>query len=391
MRISTNMIFDQQVRGITDSQASWLKVGEQLSSGRRVTNPSDDPIAASRAVVLSQTQQKGSQYALARTFAEQGLSLEENALKGVTSSIQSAQTLIINGSTGTLSDDDRGSIATQLEGIRAQLLNQANSQDANGRYIFAGYKTDSAPFVDGAGTGVTYTGGTEAITQKVDTSRTMTVAHTGDNVFMSITSNATKEPDGSASETGRYIFAGYKTDSAPFVDGAGTGVTYTGGTEAITQKVDTSRTMTVAHTGDNVFMSITSNATKEPDGSASETNLFKMLDSAIAALKVPQNDADDATKKTFQDAMDKTNRGLGNALNNVLTVRAEIGTQLSEIDTLNAQGDDRDVIYNSQMSDLVNVDYTEAASSYTMQQTALQASYKTFTDMSKMSLFKMNS
>jgi len=315
------MIFDQQVRGITDSQASWLKVGEQLSSGRRVTNPSDDPIAASRAVVLSQTQQKGSQYALARTFAEQGLSLEENALKGVTSSIQSAQTLIINGSTGTLSDDDRGSIATQLEGIRAQLLNQANSQDANGRYIFAGYKTDSAPFVDGAGTGVTYTGGTEAITQKVDTSRTMTVAHTGDNVFMSITSNATKEPD----------------------------------------------------------------------GSASETNLFKMLDSAIAALKVPQNDADAATKKTFQDAMDKTNRGLGNALNNVLTVRAEIGTQLSEIDTLNAQGDDRDVIYNSQMSDLVNVDYTEAASSYTMQQTALQASYKTFTDMSKMSLFKMNS
>ena len=321
MRISTNMIFDQQVRGITDSQASWLKVGEQLSSGRRVTNPSDDPIAASRAVVLSQTQQQGSQYALARTFAEQGLSLEENALKGVTSSIQSAQTLIINGSTGTLSDDDRGSIATQLEGIRAQLLNQANSQDANGRYIFAGYKTDSAPFVDGA-------------------------------VCV---------------------------------------VSYAGGTEAITQKVDTSRTMTVAHTGDNVFMSITSNATKEPDGSASETNLFKMLDSAIAALKVPQNDADAATKKTFQDAMDKTNRGLGNALNNVLTVRAEIGTQLSEIDTLNAQGDDRDVIYNSQMSDLVNVDYTEAASSYTMQQTALQASYKTFTDMSKMSLFKLNS
>ncbi|WP_336748102.1 flagellar hook-associated protein FlgL [Pantoea vagans] len=321
MRISTNMIFDQQVRGITDSQASWLKVGEQLSSGRRVTNPSDDPIAASRAVVLSQTQQQGSQYALARTFAEQGLSLEENTLNNVTSAIQDAQTLIVNGSTGTLSDDDRGSIATQLEGIRAQLLNQANSQDANGRYIFAGYKTDSAPFVDTTGTGVSYAGGTEAITQKVDTSRTMTVAHTGDDVFMAITSNATKEPD----------------------------------------------------------------------GSASETNLFTMLDSAIAALKVPQDDADAATKATFQAAMDKTNRGLGNALNNVLTVRSEIGTQLAEIDTLNAQGDDRSVIYSSQMSDLVDADYTKTVSSYTMQQTALQASYKTFTDMSKMSLFQLNS
>ncbi|QCA04791.1 flagellar hook-associated protein FlgL [Pantoea vagans] len=321
MRISTNMIFEQQVRGITDSQASWLKVGEQLSSGRRVTNPSDDPIAASRAVVLTQTQQQGEQYALARTFAEQGLSLEDNTLKGVTNGIIAAQGLIVNGSTGTLSDDDRGSIATQLEGVRAQLLNLANSKDANGRYIFSGYKTDSAPFVDKAGTGVSYAGGTDAITQKVDTSRTMTVAHTGDSIFMSITGNATKEPD----------------------------------------------------------------------GSASETNLFKMLDSAIAALKVPQDDADAATKQTFQDAMDKTNRGLGNALNNVSTVVSEIGTQLGEIDTLNAQGDDRKVIYSSQMSDLVNVDLTEAASSYTMQQTALQASYKTFTDMSKMSLFQMNS
>lgn len=321
MRLSTNMIFDQQVRGITDSQSSWLKVGEQLSSGRRVNNPSDDPIAASRAVVLSQSQAKSAQYATARSFADQSLSMEENALKGATSSIQDAQTLIVYGSTGTLSDDDRASIATQLEGIRAQLLNQANSQDGNGRYIFAGYKTDTAPFTDTAGTGVSYVGGDQAITQKVD-------------------------------------------------DG---------------------RTMDVSSTGSSVFMSITSNAKAEPDGTASETNVFNMLDSAIAALKVPQDNADDATKQTFQDAMDKTNRGLSNSLNNVLTVRSAVGTQLSELDTLDAQGDDRDTIMTSQMSDLVDVDYTSAISSYTMQQTALQASYKTFTDMSKMSLFQLNS
>lgn len=137
-------------------------------------------------------------------------------------------------------------------------------------------------------------------------------------------------------------------------------------------------------------MSITGNATKEPDGSASETNLFNMLDSAIAALKTPQADADAATQKTFQDAMDKTNRGLGNSLNNVLTVRSEIGTQLSELSTLDGQGDDRDVILNTEMSNLVDTDYTSAISSYTMQQTALQASYKTFTDMSKLSLFQLN-
>jgi flagellar hook-associated protein 3 FlgL len=314
------MIFNQQVRGITDSQASWLKVGEQLSSGRRVSNPSDDPIAASRSVVLSQSQAQSSQYATARSFASQSLSMEENSLSSVTSSIQDAQTLIVYGSTGTLSDDDRASIATQLEGIRSQLLNQANSQDGNGRYIFAGYKTDTAPFTDD-----------------------------------------------------------------------GTGVTYAGGTDAISQKVDASRTMTVGNTGDSVFMSITGNAKAEPDSSPSETNLFDMLDSAIAALKVPQDDADDATKQTFQNAMDKTNRGLSNSLNNVLSVRSAVGTKLAELDTLDAQGNDRDTIMASQMSDLVDTDYTSAISSYTMQQTALQASYKVFTDMSSLSLFQLNS
>ncbi len=322
MRLSTNMIFNQQVRGITDSQSSWLKVGEQLATGLRVSNPSDDPIAASRAVVLSQSQAKSSQYATARSFADQSLSMEENALSSVVASIQSAQTIIVAASNGTNSDDDRASYATELEGIRSQLLNQANSKDGNGRYIFAGYKTDVAPFKD---------------------------------------------------------------------NGAPTGVSYVGGDQPISQKVDEGRTMEVSSTGSSVFMSITSNAKAEPDGTPSEKNIFAMLDSAIAALQVPQDSADDATKQAFQDTADKTNRGLSNSLNNVLMVRSAVGVQMAELDTLDAQSDDRDLIMSSQMSDLVEVDYTKAISDYTMKQTALQASYKTFTDMSKMSLFQLNS
>lgn len=319
MRLSTSMIYNQQMKGISDAQASWMKVGEQLSTGKSVNRPSDNPIASSRAVVLAQSQAQSSQYALARTFANQNISLEESTLQSVTSGIQSAQTLIVNAGNGTLSDDDRESLATQLEGIRSQLLNLANTTDGNGRYIFAGYKSDSVPFTEG-------------------------------------------------------------TD----------GVEYQGGDTAITQKVDASRTMTVSHTGTAVFDSITSNAVKEPDGSDSETNLFNMLDGAIAALRTPQDGADDQTKADFTAAIDKTNRGLRNSLNNVLTVRSELGTQLSELDNLDSLGDDRDLIYSTQMSQLVDVDYNSAISSYTMQQTALQASYQVFSDMSGMSLFQLN-
>lgn len=70
------MMYQQNMRGITNSQAEWMKYGEQMSTGKRVVNPSDDPIAASQAVVLSQAQAQNSQYTLARTFATQKVSLE---------------------------------------------------------------------------------------------------------------------------------------------------------------------------------------------------------------------------------------------------------------------------------------------------------------------------
>jgi flagellar hook-associated protein 3 FlgL len=316
MRISTLMMYQQNMRGITDSQSLWMKYGEQMSTGQRVNRPSDDPIAASQAVVLSQAQAQTSQFASARVFATQRISQEENTLSAVTTAIQSAQEKIVYAGNGTLSDDDRASLATDLQGIRDQLLNLANSQDGNGRYMFAGYKTDSAPFA---------------------------------------------AADGS----------------------------YSGGTTNVEQQVDSSRTMVIGHTGDKIFDSITSNAVPEPDGSTSETNLFKMLDTAIAALKTPV-EGDDAAQATAAAAIDKTNRGLRNSLNNVLTVRAEVGTQLNELDKLDALGDDRKLSQTQQMSDLVDVDWNSTISNYTMQQAALQASYKAFTDMQGMSLFQLN-
>ncbi|KDF19122.1 MULTISPECIES: flagellar hook-associated protein FlgL [Citrobacter] len=316
MRISTQMMYQQNMRGITNSQAEWIKFGEQMSTGKRVINPSDDPIAASQAVVLSQAQAQNSQYTLARTFATQKVSLEENVLSRATTAITSAQEKIVSAGNGTLSDDNRASLATDLQGIRDQLMNLANSTDGNGRYIFGGYKTEVPPFA--------------------------------------------------------------QTDG-----------TYSGGTENITQQVDAARSMVIGHTGDKIFNSVTSNAVPEPDGSKSETNLFVMLDTAIAALNTPI-EGDDVAKAKAAEAIDKTNRGLKNSLNNVLSVRAELGTQLSELSSLDSLGADRALGQTQQMSNLVDVDWNAAISSYVMQQAALQASYKTFTDMQGMSLFQLN-
>lgn len=316
MRISTQMMYEQNMRGITDSQSRWLSYGEQMSTGKRVNRPSDDPIAASQAIVLSQSQSQNSQFALARTFATQKVSLEDNVLTQVNTAISSVREKLVYASNGTLSDDDRLSLATDIQGIRDQLMNLANTTDGNGRFIFAGYKTESAPF--------------DAVT--------------GD---------------------------------------------YNGGAEAISQQVDTARNMTISHTGQQIFESITSNAEQLPGGGYGQTNMFKILDSAIASLKTPI--ANDPAAATAQNqVITNAQIGIKNSQNNVLTVVADVGTKMNELEKLDTLGDDRALGQTKQMSDLVDVDWNEAISSYTMQQAALQASYKAFSDMQGMSLFQLN-
>ena len=316
MRISTQMMYEQNMRGITDSQSRWLSYGEQMSTGKRVNRPSDDPIAASQAIVLSQSQSQNSQFALARTFATQKVSLEDNVLAQVNSAISSVREKLVYASNGTLNDDDRLALATDIQGIRDQLMNLANTTDGNGRFIFAGYKTESAPF---------------------------------DSV------------------TGEYR----------------------GGAEAITQQVDTARNMAISHTGQQIFESITSNAEQLPGGGYGETNMFKILDSAVAALKTPIEN-DQAAAAVQNQVIANARIGIQNTENNILTVVADVGTKMNELEKLDTLGNDRALGQTKQMSDLVDVDWNEAISSYTMQQAALQASYKAFSDMQGMSLFQLN-
>lgn len=320
MRLSTNMIYQQNMNSVSNAQSLWQDTGVQLSTGNRVNKPSDDPLAASQAIMVQQAQAQNDQYAIARTFANQNMSQEENILNNVTTAIQSAQSLIVNAGDGALSDDDRASLATKLQGIKDQIVNMANSTDGNGRFIFGGYKSDKPPYSVNATTGA---------------------------------------------------------------------VTYSGGDEAISQQVDASRTMTISHTGTQVFNTLTANATKEPDGSAGESDIFKTIDGAIAALKTPK--ANFANPTDYTAAIDKSNRGLSNSLNNVLSVRSQLGTQLDELDKLDSMGDDTKLINGDKLNALVGTDWTAAISQYSLQQVALQASYKTFTSMQGLSLFQMNS
>lgn len=117
MRISTITMFEQSLNSMASQQASFLKIGQQIASGSRVVNPSDDPQAASRAVGVAQAAAVNQQYADARISARNSLGQEESVLNSVADAITSVKTLLVQGATGTLSDADRSSLASEIRGV----------------------------------------------------------------------------------------------------------------------------------------------------------------------------------------------------------------------------------------------------------------------------------
>lgn len=184
MRISTSMMFERSQNAMQSRQSDLSKVGEQVASGKRVVSPSDDPRAASQALIVKQDQAVQEQFKSGRTSANSTLSLQENTLNSVSDLLVSAKGLIVKGGNGTYTDSDRASVATELEGLYNQMLGLANTRDSSGQYMFAGSKGDVKPFETAAdGTVEAYAGDTQPLNIQVDASRSMNVNAAGSEVF----------------------------------------------------------------------------------------------------------------------------------------------------------------------------------------------------------------
>ncbi|HIX60639.1 MAG TPA: flagellar hook-associated protein 3, partial [Candidatus Halomonas stercoripullorum] len=92
MRISTVTMFDQSMSSMNRQQSDFLKVSQQIASGRRVVNPSDDPQASSRAVGVGQAQAITQQYTDSRISARNSLAQAESVVNSVADGITSAKT-----------------------------------------------------------------------------------------------------------------------------------------------------------------------------------------------------------------------------------------------------------------------------------------------------------
>jgi flagellar hook-associated protein 3 FlgL len=132
---------------------------QQISSGRSVTVPSDNPAAAAGLVQNAAQTSAADQFLRSIGSIQGEISNADSTLSSVTTALQRAITLGVEGANGTLNAADRAAIATEVQGIQSQLLGLANLS-YQGSYVFAGTATQTAPYVldPTSSSGVTYVG-----------------------------------------------------------------------------------------------------------------------------------------------------------------------------------------------------------------------------------------
>lgn len=396
MRISSVTMFESSLSSMNRQQSDFLDIGQQLATGRRVVNPSDDPQAASRAVGISQSLAVSEQYSDARVTARNALGQEESVLNSVADAITSAKTLIVQAGNGTLNDADRTALASDLRGIYESLLGQANTTNGNGTYLFGGVKDSAPPFVKQSGN-VTYQGADTVRAQQVDSSRQMPVGDSGLEVFAGVHDGSDYVAEATTADDSTLTFTGPSVRDAA-VEGFGENYTlkFTDATTfSVTDRlgnVVSTDTYTAGKPIEFKGMSITLEGEPKQDDTIEMTkgqdqSVFATLENALAALESP---ADTPAKQAdLSNTLSSVSRQLDNSLDNVLTVRASAGARLNELDVLDTVGGNRNLNYESALSELIDLDYATAISDYMLQQVGLQASQKVFADMRGMSLFEM--
>lgn len=430
MRISTSQIYESGTVNIQRNQSALYKLQNQLSTGRRVLTPEDDPVAAAQALLVTQSREVTAQHMENQGNADSQLGLVDSQLSSLGDLLQHVREKVIQaGNTATLSNTDRQAIATELEARLSEMLGIANTQNGTGEFLFSGYQGGTRPFAIDASVAalppastspVGYFGDDGERLLQVSSSRQMAVNVAGSEVFMQA-----KNGNGTfAVATGGNLGGGNNQGTA--ISDAGSvldpqkwalavnnplagqpleirfsvvaGVT----TYGVYDPVSAVTTGPLAFTPGQAIPLLTSagvdfgsqlvvqGAPANDDTfsvtPSSNQSLFQTMQNLIGILRSPVGSATYSTTE-YTNALGGQLTNLDQAFGNISRVQASVGTRMRELDSLGDTSSDLNVQHQQTLSKLQDLDYAKAISEFTQQQVQLEAAQKSFVQISGLSLF----
>ncbi|AZT90592.1 flagellar hook-associated protein FlgL [Caldicellulosiruptor changbaiensis] len=283
MRITSNMMVNNFLINLNKNLARLDDLQYKMATGKKIRYPSDDPVITARSLRLRTDVSEIEQLQKNVDDASSWVDMTESALADITESLQRVRELAVRGANGTNTQEDMAQIAKEVAQIKEHIIQVGNTSYA-GRYIFSGFKTDTAPL---------------------------------------------NPSDGSFSDTGDFSSTGgYQVDLAT-------------GKNIIKYEVMKANFIEINKTANQVFYI-------KGETDVNKGNMFKVLDNLINAL----NNGDVNTVNSLLSDIDRH-------IDNVVAQRGDVGALQNRLELIKNRLNDDNVNFTTLLSNNEDVDVAE--------------------------------
>ena len=405
MRISTNQIYTQNLRSISANQSALSETQDQLSTGKKLTKPSDDPVGAAKLIRITEELDKITQYNRNTNLLKSSLEQQETVLSSIKDSANRARVLSVQAGNGIMTQDDKNAIASEMKQIRNEIFDLMNSQNSGGEYIFAGYQSQTQAFsynYANPGNKFSFNGDTGTNIIRVSDSVTLKTSSSGQDIFQNVYARKNFSVDSSSMNNVAQLEVKDHTAFERFHQSM-----YDPGNIANNQLEFTminASELQITQLGTGDILDVVSFASGdkfqyqgmdiEMDANVGQStvialdppqkkNIAETLNDFIEALE-----SDTISAGEFSKRLSDTIVGIDNAMDKISIESSSIGGRLNIADSIYASNLDMEVANKKAQATIEDLDYAEATTRFAKQETALEAALATFPKVSSLSLFQ---
>ncbi len=425
MRVSTQQFYSTGLSGMLNQQSTLNNLSQQLSTGNALSNPAANPVANAQVLNLSAKLSNLGAYQQANQSSQQDLQLSSSVLQSVNSLVSQVQQLAVQMNNATVSAQDRQNAAAAMTGNLQQLVQLANTQNANGQYVFAGSRSSTQPFQLQANGNVQYMGDGAQKSLMIGPGLSMPVSEAGSAVFMNVpagngsftvsaaaansgsSGTATMGP-GSVLDPGaasQHLVVQQSQYQITFA-ASGTAYSITSGAGTVGSASWNASSGTVVSgagytPGQSIGIPATSggaNFLSVPvEGAPAAGDAFTIAAARPQSIFQTFSDLQQALTGTGSGPGANTQRAqaisnvlanLNQAQTQVLSTQASIGARLQQAQSVSSLNSSLTLQFQTQQGNLADISYPQVITQYQQSLTALQASQKAFAQVQGLSLFQ---
>jgi flagellar hook-associated protein 3 FlgL len=330
------------------------------------------------------------------SMAENRLKQEETALVSVEGVGFRLKELAVQANTATISQEHRDAISAEVKQRLDELIGLANTKDANGDYLFAGYQSSTEPFSTnqtGSIAHVVYNGDQGVRLLQISESRQIQADNSGSEVFLKIPSNTALNEAAAAANTGNGVISPAQVFNAATYVPSNISITFTSATtyDVTDSATPTNNIVGATYTSDSnidvggVRFSITGSAVAGGDVFTTSGGQYKAAFESIQTFAETLDGSVSTAQRSENFAVFLED--LDNFFSRVLEVRTTIGGRLNALESQRDANEADVSISQATISALRDTDLAEAISQLTLEQATLDAAQAVFSRITSSSLF----